>query len=110
MKRGIHPKVYKETKVICACGNTFTTQSTLEEINVAICSLCHPYFTGEKKYIDEEGRIEKFEKKLKRAEAKKQTTVSKKKKSSKKQTADKPKETYSLKEMLEKARRPSKNQ
>lgn len=59
MKPGIHPE-YKETKVTCACGNTFMTRSTSPEIKVEICSACHPFFTGKQKIIDTEGRVEKF--------------------------------------------------
>jgi large subunit ribosomal protein L31 len=62
MKEGIHPK-YTESKVSCACGNTFTTRSTRPEINLEICSACHPFFTGKVKLIDTAGRIEKFQKK-----------------------------------------------
>ncbi len=63
MKKGIHPNYYEEAVVICACGNTFTVGSTKKEIKVEICSKCHPFFTGEMKFIDTEGRIEKFMKK-----------------------------------------------
>lgn len=59
MKQGIHPE-YKETKVTCACGNTFVTRSTKEEIRVEICSACHPFYTGKQKIVDTEGRVEKF--------------------------------------------------
>ncbi len=62
MKEGIHPD-YKEAKVICACGTTFTTRSTVPEIRVDICSKCHPFFTGKQKIVDAEGRVEKFKKK-----------------------------------------------
>lgn len=62
MKKGIHPK-YEESKVICACGNTFTTRSTNPKIEVEICSECHPFYTGKQKYIDTAGRIDKFKKK-----------------------------------------------
>lgn len=62
MKKGIHPE-YNECKVICACGSTFTTRSTVKQIEVEICSECHPFYTGKQKYIDTEGRIEKFKKK-----------------------------------------------
>ncbi len=67
MKKGIHPKYHDDAKVTCTCGNTFTTGSTLPEIEVEICSACHPFFTGETKYLDTEGRIEKFERKRKLA-------------------------------------------
>jgi len=59
MKKGIHPK-YQETKVTCGCGETFTTQSTLKEIHVEVCSACHPFYTGKQKFVDTAGRVEKF--------------------------------------------------
>ena len=59
MRDGIHPK-YIESKVSCACGNTYTTRSTKPEIHVEICSNCHPFFTGKQKIVDTEGRVEKF--------------------------------------------------
>lgn len=60
MKKGIHPE-YKETRVICACGNTFVTKSTkFPEIRVEICAKCHPFFTGQQKLVDTTGRVEKF--------------------------------------------------
>jgi len=59
MKKDIHPK-YEEATVTCVCGNTFKTRSTLPEINVEICSACHPFFTGQQKLIDSAGRIERF--------------------------------------------------
>ncbi len=62
MKQGIHPD-YKEAKVVCACGEVFTTRSTVPEIRVDICSKCHPFFTGKQKIVDAEGRVEKFRKK-----------------------------------------------
>ncbi len=62
MKEGVHPK-YKEAKVVCACGETFVTKSTHDNIRVDICSKCHPFFTGKQKIMDAEGRVEKFKKK-----------------------------------------------
>ena len=62
MKDGIHPKYYKAT-VHCACGNTFEVGSTLKEINVEICSKCHPFFTGKQKLVDSAGRVERFKRK-----------------------------------------------
>jgi large subunit ribosomal protein L31 len=61
MKEGIHPK-YSKCKVTCACGNTFETGSTKEEIKVEICSACHPFFTGKQKLVDTGGRVGKFKK------------------------------------------------
>ncbi len=65
MKPDIHPTYYPESKVVCACGNTWTTGSTKEEIHVDICSNCHPFYTGEQRIVDTEGRVERFERKLK---------------------------------------------
>ncbi len=62
MKENIHPK-YVESHVQCACGNKFTTRSIKSEIQVEICSQCHPFFTGKQKLLDTAGRIEKFKKK-----------------------------------------------
>jgi len=59
MKSGIHPE-YMESKVICACGNTFITRSTKPEIKVEVCSACHPFYTGQQKMIDSEGRVDRF--------------------------------------------------
>ncbi len=62
MKKGIHPN-YKQTTVTCACGETFVTGSTRENIRVEICSKCHPFYTGQRKFVDSEGRVQKFAKK-----------------------------------------------
>ena len=78
MKTDIHPKYYTDAKVTCSCGNTFTTGSTMKEIQVEICSACHPFFTGNEKVIDAAGRVERF--KAKRAAA---TQTSKKPKTGK---------------------------
>ena len=61
MKEKIHPK-YKETVIVCACGNTIRTRSTKENIHVEICSACHPFFTGKQKLLDSAGRVDKFKK------------------------------------------------
>jgi len=65
MKKGIHPE-YVECKVVCACGFTFTTRSTLPEIRVSVCGNCHPFYTGKHKFVDEAGRIEKFQRKYRK--------------------------------------------
>jgi large subunit ribosomal protein L31 len=67
MKPDIHPK-YQDTKVVCACGNTFATRSTLDhELHVEICSECHPFYTGKQKIMDTEGRVGKFKQKYARS-------------------------------------------
>ncbi len=59
MKAGIHPN-YQGCRVHCACGNEFQTRATKPEIKVEICSECHPFFTGEQRYVDTAGRVDKF--------------------------------------------------
>ncbi|MBN2887086.1 MAG: 50S ribosomal protein L31 [Chromatiaceae bacterium] len=60
MKEGIHPD-YVETKVVCSCGNEFTTRSTLgKDMNVEVCSACHPFDTGKQKVLDTGGRVDRF--------------------------------------------------
>jgi len=63
MKEKIHPK-YEIVEVVCACGNTFKTRSTMKSVKLDICSGCHPFFTGKQKMLDTEGRVEKFKKKF----------------------------------------------
>lgn len=71
MKTGIHPKYSTATKVTCACGNTFTTGSTLDEIQVEICSMCHPFWSGEEKVLDTQGRVDRFKKRATKTAEKK---------------------------------------
>lgn len=70
MKPKIHPQ-WAETKVSCACGETFTTYSTKKDLRVEICSKCHPFFTGRQRIVDTEGRVQKFVSKYKKAAKKK---------------------------------------
>ena len=62
MKQSIHPE-YKPVEVRCACGATLKTKSTKKELHLEICSKCHPFFTGQQKLVDTEGRVERFTKK-----------------------------------------------
>ena len=62
MKAGLHPK-YEMTTIKCACGNEIQTKSTVKNIEVEICSACHPFYTGKQKLVDTAGRIERFNKK-----------------------------------------------
>lgn len=59
MKQGIHPE-YVECTVRCSCGNTFTTRSTKSEILVELCNECHPFYTGQQKFVDTGGRVQRF--------------------------------------------------
>jgi len=84
MKKDIHPK-YFETKVTCSCGNKFTTKSTMKEIQVEVCSACHPFYTGKKKIIDSTGRVDLFNRRV----AAKKGTVKKKVRKTKKNDGSK---------------------
>jgi large subunit ribosomal protein L31 len=68
MKADIHPK-YVEAEVRCACGNTFKTRSTRPVIVVGICNVCHPFFTGQQKFVDTAGRVDKFQQRLAKTQA-----------------------------------------
>ena len=72
MKPNIHP-AYTAAKVTCACGNTFTTGSTVPEIRVEICSNCHPFYTGKQKLIDTAGTVDRFKQKFAKSQAAKAT-------------------------------------
>jgi large subunit ribosomal protein L31 len=61
MKDGIHPE-YEPTDIRCACGKIYHTRSTRRNLSIGICAACHPFFTGEQKFVDTAGRIEKFSK------------------------------------------------
>lgn len=63
MQAAIHPN-YQETKVHCGCGNTFVTRSTVADLRVDICNVCHPFYSGKLKFVDTAGRIDKFKKKF----------------------------------------------
>jgi large subunit ribosomal protein L31 len=62
MKEGIHPE-YTVATVHCACGNEFETRSTLKDLAVDVCSACHPFYTGKQRYMDSQGRIDRFRRK-----------------------------------------------
>ena len=64
MKTEIHPKYFSEAKVVCACGEEWTTGSTVESLSVDICSNCHPFYTGEQRIVDTEGQVDRFYKRL----------------------------------------------
>ncbi len=65
MKEKLHPKYYPDARVICACGNTFTTGSTRKVLKVEVCSQCHPFYTGGQRMIDTGGRVERFKRRYK---------------------------------------------
>ncbi len=79
MQKKIHPKWHDDAKVVCSCGNEFTTGSTEAKIEVDICSECHPFFTGEMKFVDRQGRVDKFKKKVKLAQQQQKKEAAKQK-------------------------------
>ena len=69
MKKDIHPKYYPDAKVVCACGNTWVTGSTQEELRTDICSQCHPFFTGQMhRIVDSAGQVDRFKRRIEIAE------------------------------------------
>ncbi len=62
MKPGIHPE-YRRCVVTCACGNSFETRATVHELQVEVCSRCHPFYTGQQRLVDTAGRVERFKRK-----------------------------------------------
>lgn len=64
MRNGIHPKWFEDATVTCACGNSWTTGATVQDIKVDVCSACHPFFTGERRIVDTEGQVDRFYKRL----------------------------------------------
>ena len=65
MKDKIHPQYYTDAKVVCACGNSYTTGATKKLMKVEMCSQCHPFFTGERRMMDIAGRVERFRRRYK---------------------------------------------
>lgn len=95
MKAAIHPQFFDQANVICVCGNRFNLGSTKETIHVELCNKCHPFYTGEQKFVDTASRIQKFETKLKTAQEYKVTHV--KKEEARRKSNEAPK---SLRDML----------
>lgn len=106
--KAIHPKWYENAKVECACGNKFVTGATVPEIRIEVCSNCHPFYTGQMKYLDAAGRVDAF--KTRKAKAKKKVLTKTEKRRLKrekkiKSELDRPE---SLEELRKKVRKPSK--
>lgn len=68
MKANIHPTWHHDCRVTCSCGNTFTIGSADETLQVDICNACHPFFTGEMKFVDRQGRVDRFKQKMQKAQ------------------------------------------
>lgn len=99
MKKVGHPKWYPETQVSCACGNVFTVGSTLEGLRIDICAKCHPFYTGEMKYIDALGRVDRFKQKREKAD-KIKVKIAQVKEKELQRARDRALEPKTLKEML----------
>jgi large subunit ribosomal protein L31 len=96
MKKDIHPAYNNDIKVNCTgCGMSFISGSTKQSISVHVCSKCHPFYTGEQKFIDTKGKVEKFHKKMEQSKVYAAKQAEKKEKKSKDQ-----KETKSLRDLL----------
>ena len=95
MKQGIHPTYFKEATIACSCGAVLVTGSTVETMHTEICSQCHPFYTGKKKFIDATGRVDRFKKLAEKSEAKQiaRLKASKTKKEAGKEIATKTKKT-----------------
>ena len=112
MKASIHPKWYTDAKVTCSCGNTFTLGATIAEIEVEVCSACHPFYTGQMKYVDTAGRVDAFKERTKKA--KKKIVTKKQKRTIKKQKKiqkelDKPETLEQLRKNIKKQKASKKN-
>lgn len=105
MKADIHPNWNPEAKVVCACGNVFVTGSTVAEIRVELCSNCHPLYTGQQKFVDTLGQVDRFVKKTEvsrvKQEERKHILETRQSKMENKKKTDKP----SLKDLLMQARK-----
>lgn len=80
MKTDTHPTYYKKAKITCACGNEFVIGSTKEKIDVELCHLCHPFYTGQQKLVDTAGVVDKFKARVAKFEAQKSPKRSKREK------------------------------
>ena len=103
MKTTIHPQWYPESKVTCACGNTFTTGATVSEIRVEVCSNCHPFYTGQMKFVDTAGRVDAFKAKMKGANVKRITKSEKRKAKKEKKLQEEALRPESLAELRDQA-------
>ncbi len=98
MKKSIHPQYYPNSKTTCACGNVVEAGSAREKMDIEVCSACHPFYTGENKLLDSAGQLDRFQKRLEKAEAmKKEIEERKKAKTAKKKEVTSEKKTTTKK-------------
>lgn len=98
--KSIHPQYFDDAKVVCSCGNSFTVGATVPEIHVELCNKCHPFYTGQQKFVDTASRIDKFRRKV---EVAKEKPTKLKKEAKEKDTSDDAPKT--LREMLQALRK-----
>ena len=79
MKPNIHPE-YVESQIVCACGAVYHTRSTKQNLRLGICAACHPFFTGQQKFVDTAGRVDKFQQRMAKTQAAEAAFASRKKK------------------------------
>ena len=103
MKKELHPTYYQKATVTCACGNKFIVGSTIETLEIEICSECHPFYTGHGKIIDKLGQVQKFRERLSKKQAQKPKKIRAAKKEDKEsaQTTKKPKKAAAKKKKTE---------
>jgi large subunit ribosomal protein L31 len=87
VKSKIHPKWFADAQVTCACGATFSTGSTLQKIGIEVCSSCHPLYTGQQKFLDTAGRVDKFNQRVAQAQVKQAEAKARKDKKAADETA-----------------------
>lgn len=104
MKAKIHPKWYSDTQVTCACGNTFTTGATVPQITVEVCYACHPFYTGQMKYVDTAGRVDAFRQRQKMAKKKVLSKGEKRKIKREKRIAEEMEKPSTLEELRKKGK------
>ena len=109
MKKDIHPKYNNEVTIVCSCGNSFVTGSTLdtETVNIEICSSCHPFYTGEQKIVDTDNLVKKYTERVEKAKGlsfKSKKEKMEKRRQKTKEAGDQPTSTLTLKDMLDNAK------
>jgi large subunit ribosomal protein L31 len=79
MKSNIHPK-YVDAEIVCACGNVIKTKSVRQRVLIGICNVCHPFYTGQQKFVDTAGRVDKFQQRMVKTQAAQAAAAATKKK------------------------------
>lgn len=102
MKKKIHPKYYKDSKITCACGNVIKVGSTAQDMQIEICSACHPFYTGKKKLVDSTGQVDRFKKRMEKASVLKKSITDKKAKHAARAKAKSSKKTDTKKKAVKK--------